>query len=120
CFSTPAALSLLLIENYALTGTGAEKQVWILIWLFVSPLLAGGLSGWIIPTRSALAVCHANVFLQLYGLIIGLLLMPLREGLDLTLFQLVYGLPTGALTAYLFESLHRYVHRTSFRAVTTR
>lgn len=120
CFSTPTAVSFLLVENHALSGAGMMIPAWIAAWLLISPVLAGASCGWIVPARSAQAVFVSSLFLLLGGLVIGLVLLPLPHGLYLTLFQLLYGLPIGALTASLVESLRRHLLRISFRPVVTR
>jgi len=120
CFSIPMAISAFLVESYALADSGLERVPWVLVWLLTSPLLAGALTGRLVPVRSAQAVVNVMAILALHGMVAALLMLPRREGFSFVLFQLVYSLPVGARTAFLIQILCRHLRRAAFRTAYAR
>jgi len=120
CFSIPTAISALLVESYAPTDIGLERSLWMGLWLLVSPLLAGALTGRMVPVRSAQAVANVMLLLLLHGTVAAFLMLPRRDGFYFVLFQLLYSLPVGALTAFLTQVICRHLRRTAFRTAYAR
>jgi len=120
CFSIPTAISAFLVESYVLADIGLERVPWAVLWLLASPLLAGVLTGWLVPVRSARAVVNVMVLLALHGMVAALLMLPRREGFYFVLFQSVYSLPAGALAAFLTQVVCRHLRRIVFRTACAR
>jgi hypothetical protein len=113
-FCPPTVLCLLLIEQYSLVS----EQEWLLAMLsalvIVAPVLAGFLTG--ATTRGKIGreiVCVVSL-LALFSLLTGTLLLPKMAGVLFGLFQLIYWLPTGWLSAAATVALLRQHRRQRF------
>jgi|GEM_PF-776875 hypothetical protein len=73
----------------------------------VGPPAAGWAAGTWVPVRPVRAVLRVQVLLTLYTFALGAQLLPLREGILLGVFQVVYWLPAGAGAAHLAAALTR-------------
>ena len=71
----------------------------------IAPFVAGWMTGSKVLVRPVRAVWQAQTALTLYTFILGMQLLPTREGLLLALFQLCYWLPVGCLTAHMAAHL---------------
>ncbi len=120
CFSLPSALCYLVIANYSMGAIGEEHIPLLLLFVCLTPIFAGALTGWLVPTRSAQVVVYAVEILVIHGVLTGVTLLPHTEGLWLALFQLVYWLPAGACAAYTTQALRCHYLRTSFRPQISR
>ena len=113
-FGAASVLSLLLMQAYVFGWLGSGVCLFAAVLSVLSPLAAGALTGLLIPTRAGRAAVSALAILLPHSLAAALLLLPSREGLCLTLFQLFFWLPAGVGTAAFTEVMARYVRRTRF------
>jgi hypothetical protein len=70
-----------------------------------APFVAGALTGASVPVRPARAVYMVQTALTLYTFVLGVQMLPTREGLLLALFQLFFWLPVGCATAHIVAVL---------------
>jgi len=67
----------------------------------LAPFVAGWMTGSRVLVRPVRAVWQAQAALTLYTSLLGMQLLPTREGLWMALFQLFYWLPVGCLSAHM-------------------
>lgn len=73
---------------------------WLLFaFLLVAPIVAGFLTGTQAPVQSTRGVYIVQTSLTLYTFLFGFLMLPVRDGLVVAVFQLFYWLPAGCLSA---------------------
>lgn len=69
--------------------------------LFLLPIVAGCLTGWLAPVRPARAVYHVQVCLTVYTFFSGVLMLPACYGLMAAVLQVIYWIPVGCLCAHI-------------------
>lgn len=117
-FGAASVLNLLLIEACALLPGWGGTEVWLMLLAVLSPLVAGGLAGAMVPARVMRVVCGVQVVLAAHSFVTGCMIWPSREGLAFALFQLLFWLPMGCLSAWLTASLARHARRVRFCRIT--
>jgi hypothetical protein len=98
-FGLPTVLCLLLTERYVLTPRQEGLLPYLFALAFVSPLIAGILTGWSVPRKAGQGIGRAVSLLALISLSVGATLLPKSEGLLFGLFQFGYWLPIGWVSA---------------------
>ena len=119
-FGVFSVLSLLGVEQCALVPN--QQALWPLVQCLavVAPLLAGVLTGLALHPKMAGGVCRAVAALALASGAAGALVLPHPEVLQFALFQLVFWLPAGCLSAAVTASLRRQFRLQNFRRTTRR
>ena len=119
-FGIFSILSLLGVEQCALVPN--QQEMWPLVQCLavVAPLIAGVLTGLALHPKTAGGVCRAMVALGLASGAAGLLALPHQEVLQFALFQMVFWLPVGCLSAAVTASLRRQFRLQNFRRTTRR
>ena len=119
-FGVFSVLTLLGVEQCALMPN--QQALWPLVQCLavVAPLLAGVLVGFALHPKTAGGVCRAVAALALASGAAGLLVLPHPEVLQFALFQVVFWLPAGCLSAALTASLRRQMRLQNFRHTTRR
>ena len=99
-----------------------QQTLWPLVQCLavVAPLLAGVLTGFALHPKTAGGVCRAVAALALASSTAGLLVLPHQEVLQFALFQMVFWLPAGCLSAAVAASLRRQLRLQNFRHMTRR
>ena len=113
-------LTLLGVEQCALMPN--QQSLWPLVQCLavVAPLLAGVLTGFAMHPKTAGGVCRAVAVLGLASGAAGVLVLPHREVLQFALFQFVFWLPAGCLSAAITATLRRQFCLQNFRHTTRR
>ena len=119
-FGVFSVLSLLGVEQCALTPN--SQALWPLVQCLAvaAPLVAGVLTGLGLHPRTAGGVCRALAALGLASGAAGLLALPHPEVLQFALFQFVFWLPAGCLSAALASTLGRQLRLQNFRHASRR
>ena len=119
-FGVLSVLTLLGVEQCALTPN--SQALWPLVQCLAvaAPLVAGVLTGFALHPRTVGGVCRAMTALGLASGAAGLLVLPHPEVLQFALFQLVFWLPAGCLSAAVTASLRRQFRLQNFRRTTRR
>jgi len=73
----------------------------------VAPIVAGWITGRLVPVGAAKAVYLALTPIILYSFVMGVLFLPMTEGILFALFQVAFWLPVGCLMAHLSSSITR-------------
>lgn len=76
-------------------------------WPILAPIVAGWLVGRLVPVRAAAAVYRGLTPLIIVSFVMGALLLPMTQGLLFALFQVVFWLPAGCLSAHLASHMVR-------------
>lgn len=119
-FGVFSVLTLLAVEQYALVPRQENLLPLIEGLAVVSPLLAGVLTGSALHPKTAGGVCRAVAALGLASGAAGALVLPHPEVLQFALFQFVFWLPAGCLSAAVTASLRRQFRLQNFRQTTRR
>jgi hypothetical protein len=119
-FGVFSVINLLAVEQYALMPHQENLLLLIQGLAVLSPLLAGVLTGFALHPKTAGGVCRAVLALSAASAAAGLLSWPAREGLGFTLFQGLFWLPIGCLSASLTASLRRQWRLQNFRHASRR
>jgi hypothetical protein len=98
-FGLPTVLCLLLTEHIVLTPRQEGLLPYLVTLAFVSPLIAGMLTGWSVPLKAGQGIRRAVSLLALLSLAVGVLLLPKSEGTLFGVFQFGYWLPIGWIAA---------------------
>jgi len=114
-FGVFSVLSLLGVEQCTLAPNQAALWPLVQCLAVIAPLIAGVLTGLGLHPRTAGGVCRALAALGLVSGAAGLLVLPHREVLQFALFQLVFWLPAGCLSAALASALGRQFRLQNFR-----
>ena len=119
-FGVFSVLTLLGVEQCTLTPN--QQALWPLVQCLavVAPLIAGVLTGLALHPKVAGGVCRAVAALGLASGAVGLLVLPHPEVLQFALFQFVFWLPAGCLSAALASTLGRQLRLQDFRKTTRR
>jgi hypothetical protein len=70
-----------------------------------APFIAGTLTGMAVPVSPIRAVYQVQTLLTLYTFVLGVMMLPTREGVLLGLIQLFFWLPVGCLCATIASAL---------------
>lgn len=76
-------------------------SVLLYITALIAPFIAGYITGTRAPVESAKAVYRVQTLLTLLTFVVGAMMLPMREGIALALFQLFFWLPVGCATAHV-------------------
>ena len=106
-FGVFTVANLLLLETSLFQPGGSYWQPYLVLLAVVSPLIAGIFTGLGLHSRTGLGICRAVGLLAPASGVVGLLLLPHTEGLQLALFQLLVWLPLGSLSAAVTAGLAR-------------
>lgn len=106
-FGVFSVLTLLGVEQYALMPHQEALGLLLQCLAVVTPLLAGVLTGLALHPKTAGGVCRAVAALGLASGAAGALVLPHLEVLQFALFQFVFWLPAGCLSAAVTASLRR-------------
>ncbi len=110
-FGAASMLTLLLLEQTALTPAHDALLPGIALLAFLAPFAAGGLTGAMAPLQAGRGARNAILILVLHSLAAGLLLQPKVEGLAFAGWQLFFWLPAGwgsaAVTAKCVQQVRR-------------
>ena len=124
-FGLAAALSLLLIEQYASGGSShlifskgypmpLSSQDALYPYLcavsLLSPVIAGCLTSVMTPRQVLRGIVGALAILTVHALVTACLLLPKVEGFAFVLLLIGYWLPVGCGTAIALATLRRYHH----------
>lgn len=114
-FGIFSVLTLLGVEQCTLAPR--QEALWSLVQCLavVAPLIAGVLTGFALHPKTAGGVCRAMVALALASGAAGLLVLPHIEVSQFALFQMVFWLPAGCLSAGVTASLRRQFRLQNFR-----
>jgi len=114
-FGVFTVLNLLILEVNVLEPSQASTLPLIQCLAVVSPVAAGALTGAGLNSRTSVGICRAMVLLGLASAAVGLLLLPYQEGLTFAMFQFIFWLPVGCLSAAVASSLRRQFRLRGFR-----
>lgn len=119
-FGVLSVLSLLGVEQCTLAPR--QEALWSLVQCLavIAPLIAGVLTGLALHPKTAGGVCRAVAALGLASGAAGLLVLPHSEVLQFALFQFLFWLPAGCLSAAVTASLRRQFRLQNFRRTTRR
>jgi len=119
-FGVFSVLTLLGVEQCTLAPR--QEALWLLVQCLavVAPLIAGVLTGLALHPKTAGDVCRAVAALGLASGMAGALVLPHPEVLQFALFQIVFWLPAGCLSAAVTASLWRQFRLQNFRHLTRR
>jgi hypothetical protein len=81
-------------------------------WPVIAPIVSGVIVGLMVPARAYAAVYRGLMPLILLSFVMGALLLPMTQGILFALFQVVFWLPMGCLSAWSASRLSR-LRRTS-------
>jgi len=97
---SPAEARLLIPEPFPIPQSWAE---FLLLYGFpvVAPLVAGFYTGLHVPVGASRAVLVAMMPIVIYSFVVGSFMTPITTGLLFALFQAVYWIPAGCLSASL-------------------
>ena len=119
-FGVFSVLTLLGVEQYALAPHQEVLGPQLQCLAVVAPLLAGVPTGFALHPKTAGGVCRAVAALGLASGAAGALVLPHREALQFALFQFMFWLPAGCLSASVTASLRRQFRLQNFRRTTRR
>lgn len=119
-FGIFSVLTLLGMEQYALAPHQEALGPLLQCLAVLAPLLAGVLTGLALHPKTAGGVCRAVAALGLASGAAGALVLPHQEVLQFALFQFVFWLPAGCLSAAVTVSLRRQLRLQNFRHTTRR
>jgi hypothetical protein len=108
---------LLLVQGYTLLlndNDGRRLLAYLALLAVLAPFLAGTLTGVTAPWRAIRATSDALALLILVSLGSGLLMLPYTEGVYFALFQLLFWLPAGCVSASTAAALARSYRRQHF------
>ena len=99
-----------------------QQALWPLVQCLavLAPLLAGVLTGLALHPKTVGGVFRAVLALTLASSAAGLLTLPRPEVWQFALFQLVFWLPAGCLSAAVTAALRRQLRLQNFRHTTRR
>ncbi len=114
-FGVGSVTTLLGVEQCTLMPH--QDSLWLLVQCLAvaAPLLAGVLTGFALHPKTASGVCRAVAALGLASGAAGALVLPHPEVLQLALFQMVFWLPAGCLSAAVTAGLRRQLRLQNFR-----
>lgn len=115
-FGVATVTVLLLAENYALGGQESLLP-WLCLVVTITPIVAGGLTGWNAPVVTGRGTFNALTLLLAVSLLASLSLLPNLTGLYLFAFQVGYWLPIGCIMARLTRQAYRAFRRAHFLPV---
>ncbi|HZO86889.1 MAG TPA: hypothetical protein VFB38_01020 [Chthonomonadaceae bacterium] len=113
-FGVASALCLLTLEIYTLNARKPDLPLFLFVLAPVAPVAAGCLTGLTTSAQVAAGTCRALIFLILHMAVISLLVLPRTEIAFFTLFQLLYWLPMGCLSAAITSLFLRWRQRQRF------
>ncbi len=113
-FGAASVFNLLLLQAYAMVPGWRAAYLPLFSLALLSPVIAGGLTGGTVAIGSTRAVATVVALLSLHSFAAGVLMLPHREGLYFALFQLLFWLPVGCLSAWGTASLVRHLRRSRF------
>jgi hypothetical protein len=87
-------------EPLPLPETNWESLLLYLV-AFLAPFVAGWITGTRAPVDSARAVYRVQTIFTLLTFVVGVMMLPTREGVSLALFQLFFWLPVGCAVAHV-------------------
>ena len=120
-FGIFSVLTLLLVEQQYVLGPFQESLISPLYCLAIlSPIVAGVLTGLALNPSVGGGVLRAVTLLGLTSAAPGALVLPRLEVLQFALFQLVFWLPVGYLSAIVATGLRRQMRLQNFRHRTRR
>jgi hypothetical protein len=117
-FGVFTVASLLILQTSLLQPGGLYWQPYVTCLAVVSPVIAGVLTGFGLHGRMGLGICRAVAALAAASGVVGLLLLPRLEGLQFALFQLLFWLPVGSLSAAVTAGLARQFRLRHFPRTT--
>ncbi len=120
-FGVFSVLTLLLVEQQYVLGPFQESLTSLFYCLAVlSPLVAGALTGLALNPSAGSGALRAVTLLGLASAATGVLVLPHWEILQFALFQFVFWLPAGCLSAVVAAGLRRQMRLQNFRHMTRR
>lgn len=115
CFGPASVVTVLTAQYTALTPVQRETGfLWLVVLHFLSPLVAGTLTGFLVPLRAVRAASAALGIILLHSGIVALLMWPQRDGFSVLATQVLWWLPMGTLSAGLASVAARHLRRTLF------
>jgi hypothetical protein len=125
-FGIATVPTLLMMEAHALLLNDTQRSQlapFLTLLAVLAPFIAGGLTGLTVRIRAATAVARALQALTIMTVGAGLLILPQTEVLYFALFQLLFWLPAGCVSASLAANFALCWRRERFfrfgRSVTT-
>lgn len=116
-FGVASLLNLLLIQYYALPSDGGAFIPLVIVLSFLSPLVAGLLTGISSTPRLAATTLTTIALLTLHSAVTGYTMLPVTDGLRFAGFQLLWWLPAGTGSLLLAQlALRRYQRHRFLRA----
>jgi hypothetical protein len=119
-FGVFSVLTLLGVEQCALAPHQEALSFLVQCLAVFAPFIAGVLTGFALHPKTAGGVCRAMAALALVSGAAGLLVLPHMEVLQFALFQFVFWLPVGCLSAAVTASLRRQLRLQNFRHASRR
>ncbi len=114
-FGVLTVLNLLIIEWCVLLPSPSYLFLMEQCLAIASPFVAGAFTGAAMHAQTPSGVCRAIPLLSLASVGVGFVLSPHTEGLTFALFQIVFWLPIGCLSATVAASLRRQFGLQGFR-----
>ncbi|MGI4788064.1 MAG: hypothetical protein ACRYFS_04360 [Janthinobacterium lividum] len=119
-FGVFSVLNLLLTEQYVLGPSQPSSLPLLACLVVLSPIFAGIMTGLTLNPAAGRGVCRAMLTLSLASAVIGGLILPHTEVLELAGFQLLFWVPIGCLSATVTASLSRQLRIQTFHRTTRR
>jgi hypothetical protein len=117
-FGAASVLNWLLMEACLLLPAWSFITPWLPLIVVLSPIVAGGLTGATAPSRVVHVVCGVQLILTAHSFLCAWTMWPRQEAVYFALFQLVFWLPVGCLSAWCAAMLARHLRRTRFCRTT--
>ena len=117
-FGPASFLSLLLIEHSSLMPTNGSEVLVLIGIAILSPAVSGCITGFMAPGQTDKGVRNAMVALVCHSFVTGLLILPHYAGLLFSMWQLLFWLPVGRITASISARSHRHFWRQRFWQLT--
>lgn len=111
---SPADMRKVVPAPLPLPQAWGTSAVFLFAFPVLAPILAGIVTGWLVPVRAGRAASGAQMPLVLYTFVIGSLVLPDTTGIVFALVQLAWWVPMGALCAACSSRLLR-LRRMRFR-----
>ncbi len=113
-FGLASMLNILLLDYFTLSAYQDSLLALLVLLAFLSPFAAGALAGLTTSAQIATGVRNAMLLLILHSFVTGLILLPKTEGVVFALWQWVFWLPAGRVTASLTAACMRHFRRQRF------
>ena len=113
-FGLASLVTLLSVQAMVLEPGGSALQPLVAFLQLVSPIVAGCLTGAMVPVRIVRSVATVVLVLAADTALTGLVMLPRTEGLQLAMLQLVWWLPSGCACALAAAALRKSHRRQRF------